>query len=285
MNEQFTDKDYNQLGVNAANLFVSKKEKTLMDAVLKVANDNNLSTTGVERLSEKANQFTQLSILKYASDKKMEFDLVDPKIAARNYSVNNTKKQIEKEASSFTEQTYSQEIPNYVLNSKLDKLASYEASTKSLTKIASNENTLDFKQLKKARNDIKLKIDSIKLDKMASYLQMEKIVDDVIYEYSQYDNKDNFNKLASDAYNKYGNEVLPFLKHVGIAVRQPLNKEFIKEASSSNGIIDDTTSIMCKVASYIDNQRLFFKSDINIKDYQNKLDIVNSALNIISKRG
>lgn len=284
MNERFSNRDYNQLGEDAANLFISRKEQTLMDAVIKVACDNNLTTNGVERLAEKANQYTQLSIFKGASDKKMEFDVVDPTVAARQYTAYNTQSNINKQASFIVDRGLSTSIPNFVLKDKLQKIANSNEQC-NITKEASESEEQVYRQLKAERNQLKAKVDSISLEKMASYCQMEKIVDDIIFEYGHV-NADPFIKVAYDAYNVYGDEIYPFIKHISLSIKKPIDKNtFIKEASEQSHIIDDTTSTMSKIASYIDLQRTFFKSSANIDKHNKRILELNESMNKLCHGG
>lgn len=290
MNERFSNKDYNQLGVDAANLFITKKEDSLMDAVLKVANDSNLTAIGVERLAEKANQFTQMSILTNAADKKMEFDVVNPAIAAKQYEAYNRQESINKQASSLVENHLTEEIPDFSYNSKLEKapdafvnsILSTLSTNQQLEKEASTSDEELYKQLKKERNDLKAKIDSISLEKMAAYYKMEKILDDVVFEYGHV-NAEPFVKVAYDAYGVWGDEIYPFIKHVSLSIRKPLQDSFIKEASEQTHVIDDTTSTMSKLASYIELQRTYFKSYNNIKKHQERLSEINTKMSSLGK--
>ena len=289
MNEHFSDKDYNQLGIDASNLFVSNKENTLMDAVIKVASENNLSLEGVERLAEKANQFTQTSILKHASDKKMEFKVVDPKLAALRYSNIAIKDKLNKEASYIVDNHLGSNIPDFVKqasNNISDKTFIEMVMTKQATYDEAN-NTTDnigqlYNNLKKERNQLKAKVDAISLDKMASYFKMEQIVDDIISEYNHV-YAEPFTKLAYDAYNMYGEEIYPFLEGVANTIRHPLTVNFKKEASDYSNVIDDTTSDMCKLASYINAQRTFFKSTENINKHKERIEQINNEIGKIAK--
>lgn len=277
-NLKLTRIDFNKLGMEIATSYINKEIPTLQDGVISIAKKLNLNSNGVKRLSEKANHFTQMYILKFADDKKKEFTVVNPDEAVFAYSKSKTKDLLEKEASVIVNESYSKDIPDfYQLDYTQTSVVKQADSPRSAFDFIPSE-AGKFKQLLYKRAALKDKINSLLLEKMASTLTMDEELEQ-IYNMYNHTTAPSFIKVAYDIYNKYKDESYPLIKNISINLKKPIGDNFKKEAAAvDDHIIDDTTTTMLKVSSFIEAQRNYLASDRALQSYTTELNIIEDSI-------
>lgn len=270
--------DFNKLGMEVVSTYLNKETNSLLDGVLAIGSKYNLNSNGIKRLSEKANHFMQINILKYSDDKKKEFTVVDPDEAVRLHAENTTRNLINKEASLIVNKKYEEGIPNFTA---MENNKKHNTPFEKQGSIYNTNKMREYKDLLYKRAAIKDKINSIMLEKMASTLAMNDILEEVYNMYS-HAYAPSFTKVAYDIYNKYGEESYPFIKNMSINLKTPIGDSFVKEAEDNAPLIlDDTTPIMIKVSSFIDAQRLYFSSDVAVQKYNDELSSIEHSIKVL----